>query len=33
MKLWSTWIPKNGYPGARYNATLSGWVEEEVFYD
>ncbi|CAF2042064.1 unnamed protein product [Rotaria magnacalcarata] len=33
MKLWSTWIPKNGYPGTRYNATLSGWVDEEVFYD
>ncbi|CAF4384607.1 unnamed protein product, partial [Rotaria magnacalcarata] len=33
MKLWSTWVPKNGYPGARYNSTLSGWVDEEVFYD
>ena len=33
MKLWSTWIPKNGYPGTQYNATLSEWVEEEVFYD
>ena len=33
MKFWSTWIPKNEHPGTRYNATLSGWVEEEVFYD
>ena len=33
MKLWSTWIPKNWYPGTRYNASLSGWVEEEVYYD
>ncbi|CAF3021515.1 unnamed protein product [Rotaria socialis] len=33
VKLWSTWVPKNGFPGARYNVTLSGWVEEEVFYD
>lgn len=32
-KLWSTWIPKNGFPGTRYNVTPSGWVEEEVFYD
>ena len=32
-KLWSTWVPKNGFPGTRYNVTKSGWVEEEVFYD
>ncbi|CAF4193164.1 unnamed protein product, partial [Rotaria sordida] len=32
-KLWSSWIPKNGFPGTRYNVTQSGWVEEETFYD
>ncbi|CAF3966830.1 unnamed protein product [Rotaria sordida] len=32
-KLWSSWIPKNRFPGTRYNVTQSGWVEEETFYD
>ncbi|CAF2918027.1 unnamed protein product [Rotaria sp. Silwood2] len=33
IKLWSSWITKNGFPGTRYNVTQSGWVEEETFYD
>ena len=31
-RLWSTSIPTNGFPGSRYNCTVSGWVEEPVFY-
>jgi hypothetical protein len=26
-------MPRNGYPGTRYNATISGWSEESVFFD
>ena len=33
IKLWSSWITKNAFPGTRYNVTESGWVEEDVFYD
>jgi hypothetical protein len=33
LRLFDTWCPRNGYPGTRYNATKSGWVEEPVFYD
>ncbi|CAF4926218.1 unnamed protein product, partial [Rotaria socialis] len=32
-KLFDTWIPRNGYPGSRYNATPSGWSDESTFYD
>jgi hypothetical protein len=32
-KLWSSWIPKNGFPGTRYNVTESGWIDQDVFYD
>ncbi|CAF4184325.1 unnamed protein product [Adineta steineri] len=31
--LFDSWIPTNGYPGARYNATPSGWSEEITFFD
>ncbi|CAF4151860.1 unnamed protein product, partial [Rotaria sordida] len=31
-QLWSTSIPKNGFPGTRYNCTKSGWVDEPVFF-
>jgi len=33
LKLYDAWVPKNGYPGTRYNATPSGWSEENIFYD
>ena len=26
-------MPKNSYPGTRFNATMSGWSEELVFFD
>ncbi len=32
-KLYSTWVPKNCFPGTRFNATLSGWSEEATFFD
>lgn len=31
--LWSAWICKNSFPGTRFNASPSGWVEEHVFFD
>ena len=31
--LWNVWICKNSFPGTRYNASLSGWVEEHIFFD
>lgn len=31
--LYDSWCPKNGFKGARYNVTPSGWIEETVFYD
>ncbi|CAF3032898.1 unnamed protein product [Rotaria socialis] len=31
--LWSSWISKNCFPGTRFNASLSGWVEEQIFFD
>ncbi|CAF1294572.1 unnamed protein product, partial [Rotaria sordida] len=33
LRLWTTSIPTNGFPGSRYNCTSSGWIEEPVFYD
>lgn len=32
-RLYDTWCPRNGFAGTRYNATESGWVDENVFYD
>lgn len=32
-KLFDIWMPKNSYPGTRFNATPSGWSEETTFYD
>ncbi|CAF1524853.1 unnamed protein product [Adineta steineri] len=31
--LWNTWICKNSFAGTRYNTSLSGWVEEHIFFD
>ncbi len=33
VKLYNAWIPKNSFPGSRFNSTASGWSEEIVFYD
>ncbi|CAF1063108.1 unnamed protein product [Rotaria magnacalcarata] len=33
QRLFDVWIPRNGYPGSRYNATPSGWSDENTFYD
>ena len=33
IHLWNTWICKNSFPGTRYNTSLSGWVEEHIFFD
>ncbi|CAM4852002.1 unnamed protein product, partial [Rotaria magnacalcarata] len=33
QRLFDVWIPGNGYPGSRYNATPSGWSDENTFYD
>ena len=32
-RLWTASIPKNGFPGNRYNCTTSGWMDEPVFFD
>ncbi|CAF3621241.1 unnamed protein product [Rotaria sp. Silwood1] len=32
-KMWTTSIPKNGFPGSRYNCTETGWIDEPVFFD
>jgi len=29
----SSWCPRNGYPGTRYNCSESGWVNELIFFD
>ncbi|CAF1071129.1 unnamed protein product [Adineta ricciae] len=33
QRLFDLWMPKNSYPGTRFNSTTSGWSEELVFYD
>ncbi|CAF4044322.1 unnamed protein product [Rotaria sordida] len=33
QRLFDAWLPDNAYPGARFNATPSGWSEETIFYD
>ncbi len=33
MQLYDSWCPKNGYPGTRYNASSSGWIDSDIFYD
>ncbi|CAF4577015.1 unnamed protein product, partial [Rotaria sp. Silwood2] len=33
QRLYDLWIPRNGFPGARYNTTSSGWSEEPIFFD
>ncbi|CAF2689825.1 unnamed protein product [Rotaria sp. Silwood2] len=32
-RMWTTSVPKNGFPGSRYNCTKTGWIEEPVFFD
>ncbi|CAF1507951.1 unnamed protein product [Rotaria sordida] len=31
--LYDAWCPKNGYPGARYNVSSTGWTDGEIFND
>jgi transposase len=33
QQLYDQWIPKNVFPGTRFNCTPSGWSEENVFFD
>lgn len=33
LRSYTSWCPKNGLKGARYNVTLSGSIKETVFYD
>ncbi|CAF4429737.1 unnamed protein product, partial [Rotaria magnacalcarata] len=33
LRLYDQWCPKNVIPGAVYNGTESGWIDENCFYD
>jgi hypothetical protein len=33
LRLYDTWCPKNVIPGAVFNGTDSGWIDENCFYD
>ncbi|CAF2143517.1 unnamed protein product [Rotaria magnacalcarata] len=33
LRLYDQWCPKNVIPGAVFNGTESGWIDEDCFYD